>query len=395
MEQTSQSTTESVDPVSQVTPVQAPQPPVQPPPSKYRVIVLLCALVVIALGVAGFFAYQNYQLRQQTSQSISTPNPSPAEAIVEESDLTADWKTIQTKLWQFKVPSTWNYLECTGNTFIYVGPKIDKDKTIECNFDSSPGIMYVSREVDPKLRKIPINTDPQYDPYVSEKSTVQISNLNAVIQKETISYGQGAGTTVRVYISKPDYMDIITLTDLNEKKVFDQILSTFKFTGQAELTPTVTPKNVKLLTYSLPSGWNTATDPTGAFEVGYDPVSTHAGKSETTASITLYKSRPTPTYGNTTYLLVQLLPYDNGSRHAFIYKTIGNTPVKQDYLPNFREVEYAYNNHSCLFLFGIGISQIPTTWGMCDVGGNRAFAIFTWENEVDLDPTLKTIKLLN
>lgn len=172
--------------------------------------------------------------------------------------------------------------------------------------------------------------------------------------------------------------------------IFDQILSTFKFTESVTVVPTQGTATV--LTYNLPSGWKTIQDPTETFEVGYDPANTKDSGDKSFAGILLLKMRPTPADGYASSFSVSLKAYDGGARHQFIYKNVGQTPVKSDYMPGYNEKEYTYNNHSCLFLNGISISMYAINWGMCDVGNNQAFLIMAYSD--DYLTTLQTIKKL-
>ena len=134
-------------------------------------------------------------------------------------------------------------------------------------------------------------------------------------------------------------------------------------------------------------------DKSGFFEVGYDPYTMKDGGS-VSQSVTILRMRPDPLMGYYENFSVRLLPYSGESRHQFIYNSIQATPTKQDYLPDYKEVEYLYNGKSCLFLEGIGVSQIPSTWGMCDVGNNQAFLITTWTSGQELETIMQTVRLL-
>lgn len=154
--------------------------------------------------------------------------------------------------------------------------------------------------------------------------------------------------------------------------------------------PTSTPtRNIKTLKYSLPTGWKTIENSSGKFEVGYDPSTM---KTEPLDSA-VYLSKPKTTPGTWQFMMVKLLPYSGGSRHQFIYDGLGEKPQAQDLGPNYREVEYLYNNRSCLFLLGISISQYPQTWGMCDAGGGEAFLIWSY-SETAYEEVVQTIRQL-
>lgn len=177
--------------------------------------------------------------KKQIQSPSLTPNP------------IANWRSIQRNNWQFKVPSLWHYWECNSD-LIFVGPKIDKDKTYECAFDGSPGILQVSRSRGDNDRSIPTNTNPAIDPYVSNKKTILVDGKPATEQQESISEGQGQGTRLYVYVDQPDFFDYIILHDIKEKQTFDQILATFQFEDNTpkRVSLTVTPRQSV-----VPQGW--------------------------------------------------------------------------------------------------------------------------------------------
>ncbi len=200
-------------------PIQSATPtPTQPAKSIPKLVFLLLILLLLSI-----VAYTAYSYGKNYSTKIS-PSPQPLLAspiVVSTPDPTAGWKIISRKNWSFKVPANWNYLEC-GDDLIFAGPNINKDKTIQCAFDSSPGLIQISKADDMVI--IDVN---EGSIEVPEKETKIISGKEALVRREITKDGQGAGDRYVAYI--PANFTSITLHDAKEKEIFDQILSTFKF----------------------------------------------------------------------------------------------------------------------------------------------------------------------
>lgn len=109
----------SSEPITQSTAQDTPIPSISSPTQEKSqnkwLIIVPVLLFLIASGVAGFFVYQNYKLRQQTSQ----PQPTPAAKQITESsptltvDPTADW-TIYTNTkhgYLLKYPPEFTFVE--------------------------------------------------------------------------------------------------------------------------------------------------------------------------------------------------------------------------------------------------------------------------------------------
>lgn len=212
------------------TPEQMPQKP-----KSNGLVGVLVVLVLLLLGATSFLAYQNSLLQTQIAGLTIAPTPyiSPEPTVAV--DATANWKTIQRVNWQFKVPTNWNYLECS-NDLLFVGPLIDEDRVIECGFDGSPGLVSIGRTTGANKAIIPTNTGGSFDPVISEKKSITVGGRQAIWQRETVSDGHGIGDRIYVYVDNQSSMDIIILHNLQEISTFTQILSTFRFT-EAQLNP--------------------------------------------------------------------------------------------------------------------------------------------------------------
>ncbi len=244
-----------------VQPQQSPTPP-NPPSDQVKPIkkptklpiILMTVIAVLSLTVSAYLGYQNYLLKQQISQS-PIASPSPTE------DLTADWRTITRKYWSFKVPSGWNFLECSDED-IYVGLEHQEDKTVECNFEPSGTFGIIKGASDYPIAKNLFDSEIN-EPVVIIDSSKQITvaGENAVRQQEQVSRGgEFYVSTIKVYIKKPDATYVLFLTDLSLQATFDQVLSTFKFLDETEDWKTyTTPKLPKIgfpsVTFNYPPDW--------------------------------------------------------------------------------------------------------------------------------------------
>ncbi|HSW89899.1 MAG TPA: hypothetical protein VLH19_03425, partial [Patescibacteria group bacterium] len=219
-------------------------PPAVPvkPSSSSPLLPVLTVLVVILLAVSGYLAFQNMQLKQQLASAVvplASASPTPVATI----DPTANWRLVQRKNWQFKLPPTWNYLECSDST-IFVGPKINKDQSIECAFDGSPGTIQISKFGDSTSFGQPAVTSPVGDQIVSEKSSIKVDGFDSVIQRVVITEGQGTGDRMVVYVTPK--LTAITLHDIDQREIFNQFLSTFRFTNTTTQTGQSCPTDFTL-----------------------------------------------------------------------------------------------------------------------------------------------------
>jgi hypothetical protein len=173
------------------------------------------------------------------------------------------------------------------------------------------------------------------------------------------------------------------------KNTFKQILSTFNFTDRIIPTNSSQIKTSKKLTYLLPAGWYVAKDSSLLFEIGYNPA-THEVKYENGISLirkNLANNQYYSTYANTTTFTIKT--YNNGSRHEFINKELGEPISSMNKSPDFKEIDYIIGNKNCLVFKGVSISQYPTVWGMCPLTSAKALLFSTFDN--DIESTLQTL----
>lgn len=377
------------------------QPLVATQPAASRKLLLLgggAALLIVGI-VIGIFGVKFSNQSQNQSQLTLTPSPSQSPTPILAPDPTANWKTYENKEHGYEVEYPSDYkLFFDGKTPIIMKPGGEREGTGAFSFYR---ISFTPLDTSKELRDLVtenINTTKQVwgvdSPEVKSISPIYeaiVGNLNG------LSFDMVCvGYCHNIFIKKDATKSFqITVRNANKevKNMYqsevDQILSTFKFIDYSSSAPSSTDSS-KRLTYNLPIGWKTVQSSSLSFEVGYDPATTRADvNSYVQDGISLFKEN----FTNAAYFTVRLMSYSGGSRHQFLYNYLGEKPVKEDLMPNYHETEYLYDGKSCLFLVGISISQFPTTFGMCDAGGGKAFLITSFDNENYEEP-LRTIKSL-
>jgi|GEM_PF-2730757 len=351
-----------------------PQTLTQTQSSKKWVISYLVGLIVLSLSIACYFAYQNIQLRKdQPSLAQPTPTsniPSPTTGSI------LDWKTYtkDARSYTFKYPADWQVgLFKHAPDMLTLQPK---SSFVEEAQNNAIVIAITNHCLNTQCLTV-YNLDEM------------VTQWNATKLSETAVDGIKA-YEVSLLDKKHGYMfikanDFYILTTDNYLTELKKILPTFKFTEQTEIT---TPaSNAKKISYTVPSGWATATDTSNSYQLSYD-----APKLKTCypdqKGISLCAQ-----YGS--YFSASILPYDGSSRHQFIYKNGLGTPRKDELWSNYREQEYNFDGKSCLFLNGITISQYPVVWGMCAIDNTRAVLFTSYDRtESAYEAILKTFKVI-
>lgn len=145
------------------------------------------------------------------------------------------------------------------------------------------------------------------------------------------------------------------------------------------ITPTST--QVKKLSYTIPSSWQTTSDQSNSFQVSYDP---------NTYKVLPYDSR-IDLSSNTccSSIFIKLLPYDGGSRHQFISTNIVGVENK----PTTQEINYQINSKPGLFLYDIDYSGTNSV-GMIVANSNQAWLIESQSSNINLiESIISTLKL--
>ena len=171
-------------------------------------------VILIAALVGGYFVYSNFQTKTPTS--TIQPSPSPADETANPDSIGANWKTYTNKGIYFEYPSDWNISPYTDNTII---------------ISSSPNIKLVVVPKDGTL----MNECMQE---VSEeiKNGLTIRKFTRVTTGAMCSTTDSNPREIWVVPSKGAYSPGINYQysaaeDKQAEEIFNQILSTFKFTN--------------------------------------------------------------------------------------------------------------------------------------------------------------------
>ncbi|MFZ2153544.1 MAG: hypothetical protein WAV41_05865 [Microgenomates group bacterium] len=204
-----------------------------------------------------------------------------------------------------------------------------------------------------------------------------------VLSSFRIGSSKGIKITNGFMVEIPNSNNFLLLNSGQNTPIVDQILSTFKFTET---------KAIKSIKYDLPANWLSVRDNSQLFEVGYNPATQDIKMDKQSISIIYKNLNNNPYYSNyASSQLFQILPYNNGSRHAFIEKQLGETINSGNKFPDYFESDINIDGKSCLVLHGISISQFYPIWGMCAINSQQAL-LFNSFNYADLSPHLSSLK---
>ena len=199
------------------TPVQEPQQPIVPntPTEQLKPqitpkipIIVMFVVTLLSLALSGYLAYQNHQLNQKIGKSEEI-SPSPT------TDPTADWKTYTNDVYGFSF-------------------KYPKSATLEStNFDNTDFNIMLSNLTGVKYEELVVYAGSEWA-YSNTKAdkTENYTLAGVSAYREDNPAGQNPAETL-IYVKSGKYYYTIHQTkdenDANIEKVFDQILSTFKF----------------------------------------------------------------------------------------------------------------------------------------------------------------------
>jgi len=202
--------------------------------------------LLLAAGTTGgiFLGKQLY------SKPILQPTPSPSVTSVQEGDPTANWKTYQGTKWGFelKYPPTWGFKEPTSSDkFLYLFSNGRSD---------GPGpnpFIYITQTIKPLDSSFAEFATQGSNEEIKKNFTYVKTSINGYSAFKTSGLPSGSGSLD--YFLTPDGKSyvILGLSPYNGpgteiEKVFDQILSTFKFLDSSPATSPAT-------TYTVPSSW--------------------------------------------------------------------------------------------------------------------------------------------
>lgn len=422
-----------------------PPPPSQPPvtqPRKPKALILTLSLITLtSLSAAAYFFFQTQSLKHQGAL-IPTPvlsiNPQPPT-----SDTHGNWLTYthQPSNLQFRYPPEWEVTSDTvkagqtrqapgkyditaTNSDIHLinilkNSQFEIEITIQTDYDPQKlggygpvpndlsgykqinidsrtglrskfedGIALFGGMIPPEpypltivFRRLPHEGTETWPNQDSDSEIVLLFAAQNTQQTASYSITYYSPTFTQSAIEN----ESIDKSLLNE---MDLILSTFEFTSTTQPSSTAiqVSKPATTLSHSLPSGWQTITDPTNTFQIGHDSQSVE--QIEDSDSL-MFKST---TGTKSLQSVFQTTSYNGGSRHLYLQEQMGEPLNEGDKLPDFQEVEYLIQGKKCLVYDGYAISMSPQVWGMCPISSQQALFFNLARN--DYLTYLKTIKFL-
>lgn len=227
-----ESTSQPIQPTP--TPVEKPITPV-PTKNNSFLVTLLSLLLLLAVATAGFFAYQTQNLVKQLNEMKIQPTPQPTNLQPTSTpDPTADWEIYTGSSYTFKYPSDWDTTTigdaASGSLMVAPENEVEKVKQISGGFGGGKFLTMTIRASDsPPDWK----TDEYWE--VSSVSTLVdgISGTRYTVNVIQDLPGLSKGDiTTNLVVKKNNRYFEIDLLDKTYLSIFDQILSTFRFTEQ-------------------------------------------------------------------------------------------------------------------------------------------------------------------
>lgn len=251
MEETQQVPNQNpLTPVPPIATYSAPQPT---PASKTPW--LLISLIVTLVGVASYFGYQNYNLKQQlVDQSPSLPSsaitnsPMSSASTVTTTDPTEKWKLYNNDIFVFRYPDIMPNIKLREKNFgeesspnIYESSYLDPNQR-----GGGPGYTTMLRVIGPQpnpkglsiekwIDDQGLNTGGYGDQLPRTTKSIVVDSKSAILQTGTPA-GFDSPTEFNLYIANDNnvYTLVYTIQTNQDEAIkyqddFDQILSTFKF----------------------------------------------------------------------------------------------------------------------------------------------------------------------
>ena len=227
-------------PVSPTPPPPPPTPPIkphvippQPPQEKSpQGIFIVLALILI---VGAVFAYKYYQLKQ----AVTPVQPSPTsivspESVEEVNDPTADWLSYENLVqnYSFKYPSDWQLDEKVASVDINNKLTLAKDNYIITIYSNIQGVQGTNKQVPSTsitLAGLNLFKRDIGDNLYNNTGSFEISASDST---PTFKYQD---KTYEIYITYP-LAEKGTTSYQTNLITFDKILSTFKFTGNEQVS---------------------------------------------------------------------------------------------------------------------------------------------------------------
>lgn len=189
-------------------------------------IVAMAVFVLLALGAVAFLYYQNQQLKGILASYQTTPSPAPTATA----DPTANWKTYTDSVHNisFKYPDTWTLDDKNANVDQNAQLILTKEQAKIAMALNMYGIGGAGR--DYQGEPVVFSGLNLYEYKVAQSyNNTQIIGLTDSLTK-SLGFFQFNGKTYSITLTYPDSYDQ-DQTGQILKGEFDQILSTFQFTG--------------------------------------------------------------------------------------------------------------------------------------------------------------------
>ena len=219
------------------------QKPTQEKKSNKWLLISLAIFALAVLGVVGFFAYQNYQLKEpvisKKDAPISSPTPMPTEVLSPTPTIgaTANWLSYadESVCYTFKYPQEITFKIRPEEKIIHLslwGPTQKQDTefydgiSLSFSFPLEIGGAALSDYVDSQIEE-----SKQHGEILKSKETITINGINGYTYTS-----QGLGTFQNIFLQSPDKTCTVEITNATAdpsnqgyQKTVDKILSTFKF----------------------------------------------------------------------------------------------------------------------------------------------------------------------
>lgn len=225
-------------------PVAPPVPPVFPKKNNLAVI-LLSVFLLVTLLISGYLFLQVQSLTKQLAQLQVQPTPTPQSTEIPSPTLdpTANWKTFVNTTFKYllKYPQTW-LVSAKGN----VDPTTFDMPIFESKCNYEKGELCQQIYVEATRNSDPADLNPTFvknDDIVTNTQNLKIDGETAKIFEHFQTNYQGVPGIFRyviltnhagyrytiLYLESKKGKEFKTGSDLENKIIFDQILSTFKF----------------------------------------------------------------------------------------------------------------------------------------------------------------------